>query len=313
MIKDIVVNLTVGAQRDAAADFALSMAREFGAHVAGTSFCYDMVVPGSVFGSVATGLVQAQRAESEKIATAAISGFEQNAKLAGVSYETRLFHAPLTDAVEMFGRIARRYDVAVVAQPSPEMMPGRAMVIEAALFQSGPPGDRRALHSEARPQARPRHGVLGRQPQRRARGRRCDADPEKAKSRRGRHGGDRRAGKRARCRAPTLPSHLARHNLKVELSEAGGRRHRRAEHDTVARGRRRDRLHRHGRLRPFALAGIRARRRDPRNSQLDDGAGADVALKPTSHAWHRYSSPRKRGPSAPWPGLRCLRRRVGLI
>ena len=139
MIKDIVVNLTVGAQRDAAADFALSMARDFGAHVAGTSFCYDMVVPGSVFGSVATGLVQAQRAESEKIATAAISGFEQNAKLAGVSYETRLFHAPLTDAVEMFGRIARRYDVSVVAQDEPDSLPGRAMVIEAALFQSGRP------------------------------------------------------------------------------------------------------------------------------------------------------------------------------
>jgi nucleotide-binding universal stress UspA family protein len=126
MIKDIVVNLSVGAQRDVAADYAMSMARHFGAHLAGVSFCYEMVVPGSVFGSVATSLIQAQRAESEKAA-------------AGVSFETRLFHAPLVDAVEMFGRIARRYDLSVVPQEEPDTPPGRDMIIEAALFQSGRP------------------------------------------------------------------------------------------------------------------------------------------------------------------------------
>jgi hypothetical protein len=105
MIKDIVVNLTVGAQRDVAADYAMSMARASGAHLAAVSFCYEMVVPGSVFGTVATGLIQAQRAENEKAATDAITGFEETARLAGVSFETRLFHAPLVDAVEMFGRM----------------------------------------------------------------------------------------------------------------------------------------------------------------------------------------------------------------
>jgi nucleotide-binding universal stress UspA family protein len=218
MLKDIVVNLTVGAPRDVAADFALSMARDFGAHVAATSFCYDMVVPGSVFGSVATGLVQAQRAESEKIATAAVTAFEQNAKLAGVSYETRLFHAPLTDAVEMFGRIARRYDLAVVAQDEPDSMPGRDMVIEAALFQSGRPvvvvpyiqkqglkldrvsvcwdGSRNAARAVA------------------------DAMPilRKAKTVEvvvviGAH------GKSRELPGADIAQHLARHNLKVELSE----------------------------------------------------------------------------------------------
>ncbi len=139
MIKDIVVNLSVGAQRDVAADYAMSMARHFGAHLAAVSFCYEMVVPGSVFGSVATGLIQAQRAESEKAAAAAITGFEETARLAGVSFETRLFHAPLVDAVEMFGRIARRYDFSVVPQEEPDTPPGRDMIIEAALFQSGRP------------------------------------------------------------------------------------------------------------------------------------------------------------------------------
>ena len=218
MIKDIVVNLTVGAQRDVAANFALSMARDFSAHVAAVSFCYEMVVPGSVFGSVATGLIQAQRAESEKVAADAVKNFEQAARLAGVSNEARLFTAPLTDAVEMFGRIARRYDLAVVAQTEPDTPPGRDMIIEAALFQSGRPvvvvpyiqkeglkldrvmvcwdGSRNAARAVA------------------------DAMPilQKAKSVEvvvviGAH------GKSRELPGADIAHHLARHNLKVELSE----------------------------------------------------------------------------------------------
>ncbi len=139
MIKDIVVNLTVGAQRDVAADFAMSVARTFEAHVAAVSFCYEVVVPGSIFGSVATSLIQAQRAENENAAKSAIAKFEEAARLAAVSSESRLIDASLVDAVDMFGRIARRYDLSVVAQAEPDAPPGRDMIIEAALFQSGRP------------------------------------------------------------------------------------------------------------------------------------------------------------------------------
>ena len=41
MIKDLLVNLTVGASRDVAADYALSVGQAFGAHVAGVAFAYD--------------------------------------------------------------------------------------------------------------------------------------------------------------------------------------------------------------------------------------------------------------------------------
>lgn len=139
MIKDIVVNLTVGAARDTAADYAMSVARTFGAHIAAVSFCYEVVVPGSVFGSVATNLIQAQRAENEKAAKSAGARFEEAARLAGVSFEARVIDASLVDAVDMFGRIARRYDLSVVAQAEPDSPPGRDMIIEAALFQSGRP------------------------------------------------------------------------------------------------------------------------------------------------------------------------------
>jgi nucleotide-binding universal stress UspA family protein len=139
MIKDIVVNLTVGPPRDVAADYALSLARAFEAHLAAVSFCYEVVVPGSVFGSVATSLIQAQRTENEKAAKAAVTRFEDAARTVGISFEARMIDASLVDAVDMFGRIARRYDLSVVAQAEPNAPPGRDMIIEAALFQSGRP------------------------------------------------------------------------------------------------------------------------------------------------------------------------------
>ncbi len=139
MLKDIVVNLTVGAKPDVAADYAISLGRTFGAHVAAVGFCYEVVVPGSVFGSVAVNLIQAQRLENEKAASDAVAKFEETARLAGISSETRLIDASLVDAVDMFGRIARRYDLSVVAQAAPDSPPGRDMIIEAALFQSGRP------------------------------------------------------------------------------------------------------------------------------------------------------------------------------
>jgi nucleotide-binding universal stress UspA family protein len=40
---------------------------------------------------------------------------------------------------EIFGRLARRFDVAVVAQAEPDKLPARRLIIEAALFDSGRP------------------------------------------------------------------------------------------------------------------------------------------------------------------------------
>ena len=77
MIKDIIVNLTVDATHDVAADYAISVARAFEAHLAGIGFAYELVVPGSVFGSVAVELIETHRAESEKAARAAVCLFRR--------------------------------------------------------------------------------------------------------------------------------------------------------------------------------------------------------------------------------------------
>ena len=264
MIKDIVVNLTVGAQRDVAADYAMSMARNFGAHLAAVSFCYEMVVPGSVFGSVATSLIQAQRAESEKAAAdaarrlrtgrAARRRVVRNAALprspGRCGRDVRPDRAPLRS----LGRGAGR---------SPDTPPGRDMIIEAALFQSGRPvvvvpyiqkdglkldrvmvcwdGSRNAARAVA------------------------DAMPilQKAKSVEvvvviGGHGKTKELPGRRYRASSGAPRPQGR------AVGTGGGRHRRPQHHSVPRRRRRHRFHRDGRLRPLALAGIRARRRDPR-------------------------------------------------
>ena len=139
MVKDIVVNLTGGHPQDFAADYAISLAATFGAHIAGVGFIYEPVIPGSVLGGVPTDLIEVQREENSKAAKAAISRFEATATTAGVSAETRMLDASIAGAADLFGRIARRFDIAVVGQAQREQGASEELLIEGALFGSGRP------------------------------------------------------------------------------------------------------------------------------------------------------------------------------
>src|SRR5439155_822375 len=90
MVKDIVVNLTGGHPQDFAADYAISLAATFGAHIAGVGFIYEPVIPGTILGDVPTDLIEVQREENSKAAKSAIGRFEATAKAAGISAETRM-------------------------------------------------------------------------------------------------------------------------------------------------------------------------------------------------------------------------------
>src|SRR5215813_14010973 len=114
MVKDVVVNLTGGHPQDFAVDYAISLAQTFGAHAVGVGFIYEPVIPGSVLGGVPTDLIEVQREENTKSARAAIARFEQASQTAGVSSETRMLDASIAGAADLFGRIARRFDLAVV-------------------------------------------------------------------------------------------------------------------------------------------------------------------------------------------------------
>jgi len=138
MIKDIVVNLGLGA-KNPTGDYAISVAEAFTAHVLGVAFAYEPVIPGSVMGGIPPEFIDAQRAESEKNARAAIARFEQDAKRAGISAETRIVTASVSGAADMLGRLARRFDLAVVGQPGRENSMPDEVVDEGVLFDSGRP------------------------------------------------------------------------------------------------------------------------------------------------------------------------------
>ena len=139
MVKDIVVNLTGGHPQDFAADYAISLAASFGAHIAGIGFIYEPVIPGSVLGGVPTDLIEVQREENSKAAKAAIGRFEAATATAGVSAETRMLDASIAGAADLFGRIARRFDITVVGQARHEQGASEELMIEGALFGSGRP------------------------------------------------------------------------------------------------------------------------------------------------------------------------------
>jgi nucleotide-binding universal stress UspA family protein len=139
MIKDVVVNLTGGQPQDFAADYAVSIGATFGAHVAGVGFIYEPVIPGSMLGGIPTDLIEVQREENSKAAKEAIARFEAAVKAANLSAETRMVDASVAGAADLFGRIARRFDIAVVGQARREQGASEELLIEGALFGSGRP------------------------------------------------------------------------------------------------------------------------------------------------------------------------------
>jgi nucleotide-binding universal stress UspA family protein len=139
MIKDIVVNLTGGHPQDFASAYAISLAAGFGAHLAGIGFIYEPVIPGSLLGGLPSDLIEAQRQENSRTTKEAIARFESAAKAAGISAETRTLDASIAGAPDLFGRITRRFDLAVVGQARREQGASEELMIEGALFGSGRP------------------------------------------------------------------------------------------------------------------------------------------------------------------------------
>jgi nucleotide-binding universal stress UspA family protein len=139
MVKDIIVNLSVGAPRDTAADFALSIAQAFDAHLAGMAFAFEPVVAPSIMGGIPADIIDAQRTASHKAASEAITRFEAGARREGISAESRLIEATLGGAADLFGRMARRFDLSVVGQAEPNKLASQDIIIEGALFESGRP------------------------------------------------------------------------------------------------------------------------------------------------------------------------------
>ena len=138
MIKDVIVNLGLG-ERDAAGEVAVSLGEMFEAHVLGLAFAYEPVIPGAMMGSVPAEFIESQRAEASEAAQAAIKRFEELARRSSISRDTRMLTASLSSASDQLGRLARRFDIVVVGQPSRESTAADEIVDEGALFESARP------------------------------------------------------------------------------------------------------------------------------------------------------------------------------
>ena len=137
MPKDLVVNLMVAGSRDAAATYAVSVAKAFDAHLAGIAFAYEPVLPAIVGGGIPESVIEEQREENEKAAKSAVAQFEATAK--DVKHETRMVPASLAGAADTFGEIARVFDLAIVGQSERDRVGPEELIVEGALFGSGRP------------------------------------------------------------------------------------------------------------------------------------------------------------------------------
>jgi nucleotide-binding universal stress UspA family protein len=139
MIKDVIVGLSAREERDPAADYAISFANFFGAHIAGVAFAFEPVIPATVMGGIPADFIEMQRAESNKAAGAAVTRFDKAALAAGLSTETHFFDVSVGGAADLFGRLARRFDLSIVSQADPDRVGPEELITEAALFESGRP------------------------------------------------------------------------------------------------------------------------------------------------------------------------------
>ena len=139
MVKDIVVNLSVSQNGGPAGDYAVSVASAFEAHLTGIAFVFDPIVPVSGTGYIPAEVIESQQADNEAAAKAAIDRFAAATDRAGLSAEPLTLTASLAGAGDQFGRIARRFDLAIVGQAEPKTSTVDEIIAETTLFESGGP------------------------------------------------------------------------------------------------------------------------------------------------------------------------------
>src|SRR4029078_12524669 len=102
MIKDIVLALEVGSSRDAARDYAISVAVAFNAHLAAIGFDYAPTLPPvDTVSAVPFDILDAEREAKRQAASEAIYRFEEAARLAAVSAESRLAEVTVSGATKV--------------------------------------------------------------------------------------------------------------------------------------------------------------------------------------------------------------------
>src|SRR5262245_66493986 len=113
MIKDLLVNLSVGKQRDIAGEFALSVGATFDAHVSAIAFAYEPPIGGSVFDGMVPSVIDSWRAERESEAKQARESFEGRARIGKIKVDSRIISDGTANAGQLFAGFARNSDLTV--------------------------------------------------------------------------------------------------------------------------------------------------------------------------------------------------------
>lgn len=139
MIKDILVNLETNSARDAARDYAISVAGLFKAHLTGVALAYEPVNPGTIFNGVAASIIAQHRDKLRAAARTARDQFANAAQNAGLLSQAHVLELGLAGVAATFGKMARHYDLSIIGQARPDSEATEEAIIEGALFESGRP------------------------------------------------------------------------------------------------------------------------------------------------------------------------------
>lgn len=110
MLKNLLVSLpTVADDHAATAAYAVSLGREFNAHLAAVAFAYQTVPIGIMGDHILPELLDDLQEEAETLAKGAVAKFDAATRGSGISAEARWMPASFAGAGDLFGQIALRF------------------------------------------------------------------------------------------------------------------------------------------------------------------------------------------------------------
>jgi len=139
LFKDVIVNLSAGKSGKMVGDYAISVASRLEAHITGIAIAFVPNIQRAGTAYLSVEKIEALQRDNEAAAETIVEWFAAATASAGISAEKRILRANMSDAADQFGRIARRFDLAIVGQVEPDGSPVQAMVCESTLFESGRP------------------------------------------------------------------------------------------------------------------------------------------------------------------------------
>ena len=128
MFKDIIVNLGAGKSGKIVGNYAISVASRLEAHITGIAIAFvpDNQAAGTAL--IPVEKIEALQRDHEVAAQTVVDWFAAATARAGVSAEKRILRANMSNAADQFGRMARRFDLAIVSQVEPDGSPIQAMI-----------------------------------------------------------------------------------------------------------------------------------------------------------------------------------------